>query len=190
VDSRDKLCILARIAFGGRLNVSRIPTCGIRQIRGADVQAVNRRDCTIRLIGSAESTESGIEVSVRPWMVSHHSMLARVQGVNNAVFLTGNKIGTQMFYGRGAGGDATGAVVVSDLVEIACDLAQGQLRAKNVSGFVNSQELEISENSRPVRWYLGLNVKDQRGVVARVAEIIGRHDIHIESLEGKNLAYP
>jgi homoserine dehydrogenase len=107
VDSRDKLCILARMAFGGRLNISRIPTFGIRQIRAADVRAVNRLDSTIRLIGRAENTESGVEVSVRPWMVSRHSMLARVRGVNNAIFVSGSMIGTQMFYGRGAGGDAT-----------------------------------------------------------------------------------
>jgi|HubBroStandDraft_6_1064221.scaffolds.fasta_scaffold01122_9 homoserine dehydrogenase len=182
VDSRDKLCILARMAFGGRLNISRIPTRGIRQIRAADVRAVNRLDSTIRLIGSAENTESGVEVSVRPWMVSRHSMLARVQGVNNAIFLTGNKIGTQMFYGRGAGGDATGAVVVSDLIEIARDLVQGHLRARSAVGFVDSPELKICENPRPVRWYLGLNVKDQRGVVASVAEVIARYDIHLESL--------
>jgi homoserine dehydrogenase len=182
VDSRDKLCILARMAFGGRLSSSRIPTCGIRQIRLADIHAVNRRDSSIRLIASAARTESGIEVSVRPWMVSRHSMLARVQGVNNAVFVAGGKIGTQMFYGRGAGGDATGAVVVSDLVEIARDLAHGQLTAKNVSGFGDSKDLEICHKPRPVRWYLGLNTRDQRGVVARVAEVIGRHDIHIESL--------
>src|SRR5580692_1270973 len=148
VDSRDKLCILARMAFGGRLNMSRIPTCGIRQIRAADVRAVNRLDSTIRLIGSAENTESGVEVSVRPWMVSRHSMLARVQGVNNAIFLTGSKIGTQMFYGRGAGGDATGAVVVSDLIEIARDLVQGHLRARSAVGFVDSPELKICENPR------------------------------------------
>jgi homoserine dehydrogenase len=182
VDSRDKLCILARMAFGGRLSISRIPTSGIRQIRVADVQAVNRRDSTIRLIGSAENTESGIEVSVRPWMVSRHSMLARVQGVNNAVFVSGSKIGTQMFYGRGAGGDATGAVVVSDLMEIARDFAQGHLRAKSVSGFVDSPELAVCETPRPVSWYLGLNTKDERGIVARVAEVFARYDIHIESL--------
>jgi homoserine dehydrogenase len=182
IDSRDKLCILARMAFGGRLSVSQIPTCGIRQIRAADVQAVNRRDSTIRLIGSAENTESGIEVSVRPWMVSRQSLLARVRDVNNAIFLLGSRIGTQMFYGRGAGGDATGAVVVSDLMEIARDLAQGHLRAKSVAGFVDSLELEVCENPRPVRWYLGLNAKDERGIVARVAEVINRLDIHIESL--------
>jgi homoserine dehydrogenase len=102
--------------------------------------------------------------------------------VNNAIFLSGSKIGTQMFYGRGAGGDPTGAVVVSDLMEIARDLAQGHLRAKNVSGFVDAPELQVCESPRPVRWYLGLNAKDERAIVARVAEVINRHDIHIESL--------
>jgi homoserine dehydrogenase len=164
------------------LHPSRIPTCGIRQIRLIDIRSVNRHDSTIRLIASAENTEAGLEVSVRPWMVSRHSLLARVQGVNNAIFLTGNKIGTQMFYGRGAGGDATGAVVVSDLIEIACDLAASQLRCKRLSGFMDSVELEVCQEPRPVRWYLHLTAKDQRGTVARLAELMAGHDIHIASL--------
>ena len=183
IDSRDKLCILARMAFGGRLNISRIPTCGIRQIRSINIRFANQHDSTIRLIGSAENTEAGLEVSVRPWMVSRHSLLARVQGVNNAIFITGNKIGTQMFYGRGAGGDATGAVVVSDLIEIARDFAAGRLRAKSVAGFTNSPELEIRQVPRPVRWCLNLTAKDQRGTVARLAELMAAFDIHIASLE-------
>jgi homoserine dehydrogenase len=183
LDARDKLCILTRMAFGGRLNVSMIPTCGIRQVRAIDVQSANRLDSTIRLVGSAENTQSGIELSVRPWMVNRRSMLAKVEGVNNAVFLVGDKIGTQMFYGRGAGGDATGAAVVSDLIEIARDLAAGQMSAKKISGFLDSHDLEISGNPRPVSWYLRLTVKDQRGIVARVAEVIAGHDINIDSLE-------
>ena len=183
LDARDKLCILARMAFGGRLKVSMIHTCGIRQIRSIDVHAANRLHSTIRLVGSAENTESGIELSVRPWMVSRRSMLAKVEGVNNAVFLVGDKIGMQMFYGRGAGGDATGAAVVSDLIEIARDLAAGQMSAKKISGFLDARDLELCVTPRPVSWYLRLTVKDQRGIVARVAEVIARHDINIDSLE-------
>jgi len=182
-DARDKLCILARMAFEGRLNVSRIPTYGIRHVRAIDIHSANRLDSTIRLVGSAEHAENGLEVSVRPWLVSRRSMLAKVEGVNNAVFLVGDKIGTQMFYGRGAGGDATGSAVVSDLIEISRDLAAGQLSAKNISGFLNSRELELCTNPRPVAWYLRLTVKDQRGIVARVAEVIAQHAINIDSLE-------
>jgi homoserine dehydrogenase len=182
-DARDKLCILARMAFGARLEVSRIPAYGIRQIRAIDIHSANRLECTIRLVGSAEQSESGLEVSVRPWLVARRSILAKVEDVNNAVFLLGDRIGTQMFYGRGAGGDATGAAVVSDLIEIARDLARGQLSAKTIPGFLNGQPAKISENPRPVGWYLRLTVKDQRGIVARVAEVIAEHDINIESLE-------
>jgi homoserine dehydrogenase len=171
------------MAFEGRLSVAKIPTFGIRHVRAIDIHSAIRLDSTIRLVGSAEQTDSGLEVAVRPWLVSRRSMLAKVEGVNNAVFLVGDKIGTQMFYGRGAGGDATGSAVVSDLIEIARDLAAGQLSAKNISGFLNSRELELCANPRPVAWYLRLTVKDQRGIVARVAEVIAREAINIDSLE-------
>ena len=183
LDARDKLCILARMAFGVRLKVSCIPSFGIRQVRAIDIHSANRLDCAIRLVGSAEQTSDGLEISVRPWLVARHSMLAKVEDVNNAVFLLGDRIGTQMFYGRGAGGDATGAAVVSDLIEIARDLAVGQLCAKRISGFVDAPDAQICENPRPVGWYLRLTVKDQRGIVARVAEVIADHNINIESLE-------
>jgi homoserine dehydrogenase len=183
LDARDKLCILARMAFGVRLRVSRIPSYGIRQVRAIDIHSAHRQDCTIRLVSSAEQTETGLEVSVRPWLVGCRSMLAKVEGVNNAVFLLGDRIGMQMFYGRGAGGDATGAAVVSDLVEIARDIAAGQLGAKKVAGFLDSNEVQICENPRPVSWYLRLTVKDERGIVARVAEAIADQDINIDSLE-------
>ena len=183
LDARDKLCILARMAFGARLNMSLIPCCGIRQVRAVDIHSANRLEGTIRLVGSAEQTTDGLEVSVRPWLVSRRGMLAKVDGVNNAVFLVGDRIGTQMFYGRGAGGDATGVAVVSDLIEIARGLAAGRTSAKNVSGFLNAQDLVICEKPRPVSWYLRLTVKDQRGIVARVAEVIAGHDINIDSLE-------
>jgi homoserine dehydrogenase len=182
-DARDKLCILARMAFEARLDVSRIPTYGIRHVRAIDIHSANRLESAIRLVGSAEQTDAGLEVSVRPWLVSRRSMLAKVEGVNNAVFLVGDKIGTQMFYGRGAGGDATGSAVVSDLIEIARDFAAGQMNAKNVSGFLSSREMPLCESPRPASWYLRLTVKDQRGIVARVAEVIARESINIDSLE-------
>ena len=81
-DARDKLCILARMAFGGRLKVSMIPTHGIRQVRAIDVHSANRLDSTIRLVGSAENTEYGIELSVRPWMV--RALLSLVAPTNES----------------------------------------------------------------------------------------------------------
>ncbi|HEY4932325.1 MAG TPA: homoserine dehydrogenase [Terriglobales bacterium] len=182
-DARDKLCILARMAFGGRLAIERIPTHGIRQIRAVDIRSAQRLKRTIRLVASAEQTDNGLDVSVRPWLVDRRSMLAKVEDVNNAVFLIGDRLGTQMFYGRGAGGDATGAAVVSDLVEIARDLAAGRLSGKNVVGFLESRELEIAPEPKPAGWYLRLTVNDERGIIARVAEILSREGMNIDSVQ-------
>jgi homoserine dehydrogenase len=60
LDARDKLCILARMAFGGRLKVSTIPTDGIRQVRAIDIHSANRLDSTIRLVGAAMDGESPV----------------------------------------------------------------------------------------------------------------------------------
>ena len=182
-DARDKLCILARMAFGGRLDVDRIPTHGIRHIRAVDIRSAARLDRTIRLVASAEQTAHGLDLSVRPWLVSRRSMLAKVEDVNNAVFLVGDHLGTQMFYGRGAGGDATGAAVVSDLVEIARDLAAGRLSAKNVVGFLESRELELAPEPKPAGWYLRLTVHDEPGIIARVAETLAREGMNIDSVQ-------
>ena len=110
-------------------------------------------------------------------------MLAKVEDVNNAVFLVGDRLGTQMFYGRGAGGDATGAAVVSDFVEIARDLAAGRLSAKNVVGFLDSHELDIAHEPKPAGWYLRLTVHDQRGIIARVADTLAREGMNIDSVQ-------
>jgi len=182
-DARDKLCILARMAFGGHLDVNCIPTHGIREVRAVDIRSAQRLDRTIRLVASAEQTDRGLDVSVRPWLVGRRSMLAKVEDVNNAVFLVGDRLGTQMFYGRGAGGDATGAAVVSDLVEIAGDLAAGRLSAKNVVGFLDSHALEIAPEPKPAGWYLRLTVHDERGIIARVAEVLARAGMNIDSVQ-------
>ncbi len=182
IDARDKLSILARLVFGRRLPAARIPVTGIRAISAVDMQYARRLDSCIRLIAAAELNGDRVEVSVRPWLVAKRSMLGKVEGVNNAVFLVGERLGTQMFYGAGAGPDATGAAVVADLVEISRDLEHGQLTAKNLPGFQGAEEVSICTNPRPRSWYLRLTVRDRPGIIARVAEAIARYDVNIDSV--------
>ena len=181
-DARDKLVILARIAFGGRVTPADIPTLGIRAIRAVDIHYARRLDSTIRLIASAARGPAGVEIAVRPWLVPLHSMLARVEGVNNAVFLDGQKLGLQMFYGRGAGGDATGVAVVSDLIELASDLGAGNLAPKLLAGFGAGSPLVLSQNPEPASWYLRLTVGDRPGILAHVAEALAHEGINIDSV--------
>lgn len=182
LDARDKICILARLAFNASLAPSQIPAAGIRHITATDFHYARRLRSTIRLVAAAERNAQGISASVGPWLVEHDSMLAKVDGPNNAIFLVGEKVGTQMLYGRGAGGSATGTAVLSDVVQIARHLAHGQSIANGLPGFHNPEKLHLSERARPVRWYLRLTVRDHPGILARVAEAIAREDINIDSV--------
>lgn len=182
IDARDKLCILARLAFHARVSPVDIATIGIRQISDVDMHYARRLCSKVRLVAMAERNHDGLDLSVRPWLVEDHSMLAKVEGVNNAVFVQGEKVGTQMFLGRGAGGDPTGAAVVSDLVEIARDMATGRVATKTLSGFTNWTDVALHPGRRTVSWYLRLTVSDRPGIIARVAEVLAEKEINIDSV--------
>ncbi len=182
VDARDKLAILTRLAFGGSIAPGQISTRGIRQIAGVDFKYAERLGSTIRLIASAARNGTGFEVGVAPCLVGRHSPLAAVEGANNAVVVRGERAGTHMLYGPGAGGAATGTAVAGDVIEIARHLAEGTLRHKPNTGFPPNGELKLSSHPQPVSWYLRLTVKDRPGIVASVAQAIARHGINIDSV--------
>jgi homoserine dehydrogenase len=180
VDARDKLAILARLAFGGKVDAGAIATMGIRGLTAMDMVYAAKLDATIRLVGAAEKHADAVALTVRPWLVPRSDLLAKVEGVNNAVILEGERAGVQMFYGPGAGGDATAIAVLSDLMEIAGDMATGRMASKPASGFRETNDLRLCYQPPPVPWYLRLVIDDAPGVLARVAGILGRHAINID----------
>jgi homoserine dehydrogenase len=182
LDARDKISILARLSFNTSLAPAQIPVVGIRRITATDFHYARHLNATIRLVAAAERHEHGISASVGPWLVEQDSMLAKVDGANNAIFLAGEKVGTQMLYGRGAGGAATGTAVLSDVVQIARQLALGQSAPNGLPGFHKPERLPLAEKTRPVSWYLRLTIRDHPGILARVADAIAREHINIDSV--------
>ncbi|HXR97006.1 MAG TPA: homoserine dehydrogenase [Terriglobales bacterium] len=180
IDARDKLAILARLAFGGKVDANAIATTGIRGLTAIDMVYAAKLEGTIRLVGAAEKHADGVALTVRPWLVSHRDLLAKVEGVNNAVILEGERAGVQMFYGPGAGGDATAIAVLSDLMEIAGDMASGRLGAKPTAGFRETTDVPLCYQPPPVAWYLRLVIEDAPGVLARLAGVLARHEINID----------
>jgi len=182
LDARDKIAILARIAFGCGVRTTEIPVMGIRNITATDFHYAHRLNSTIRLVASAERTPEGIHIAVQPWLEPRDSMLAKAAGANNAIFIAGEKVGTQMLYGRGAGGGATGTAVLSDVLQIARQIARGQTSTSLLAGFNDAPPLRPSPRSSPVGWFLRLTVADQPGILARTAEAIAREGINIDSV--------
>jgi homoserine dehydrogenase len=182
LDARDKIAILARIAFGCAINPEKIPVRGIRNITATDFHYAHRLNSTIRLVASAELTKDGIHIAVQPWLEPRDSMLAKVDGANNAIFIAGEKVGTQMLYGRGAGGGATGTAVLSDVLQIARQLVRGQTAYATLAGFHNAEPLRYSPRPQPLCWFLRLTVRDKPGIFAKTAEVIAHEDINIDSV--------
>ena len=182
LDARDKIAILARIAFGHAVRVAEIPVIGIRNITSTDFHYAHRLNSTIRLVASAERVGEGIHIAVQPWLEPRDSMLAKAAGANNAIFIAGERVGTQMLYGRGAGGGATGTAVLSDVLQIARQIAHGQTTRSLLLGFNREEPLQALSRPHPVSWYLRLTVNDRPGILARTAEAIAREGINIDSV--------
>jgi homoserine dehydrogenase len=182
LDARDKIAILARIAFGHAIRASDIPVTGIRNITSTDFHYAHRLNSTIRLVASAERAAGGVHIAVQPWLEPRDSMLAKAAGANNAIFIAGESVGTQMLYGRGAGGSATGTAVLSDVLQIARQIARGQTESSLLKGFHRAEPLRPRPRPNPVSWFLRLTVNDRPGILARTAEAIAREGINIDSV--------
>ena len=119
---------------------------------------------------------------VHPTLIPHNHVLASVNGVFNAVVVRGDVVGDTMFYGRGAGADATSSAVIADLADAALNFKFGSER--RVPGFVshrlNARVRTIDEVES--RYYLRLTVADRSGVVAKVSKVLGDADISIASV--------
>ncbi len=182
-DAGEKLCILARMAFNARVHPRDISVTGIRHVSQVDLQYARRLGSRIRLVGAAERQPDGVAVAVRPWLVPQHSMLGKVEGVFNAIFVEGEHSGTQMFYGRGAGGAATSTAIVADVIDIAQQMAanNGFVPAR-FPGFDTAPALARTPCGPTCGWYLRLTVRDRPGILARVAAILAEEQINIDSV--------
>ncbi len=119
-DACRKVCILATLAFGKHVYPEQVSCEGITKITLDDVAAADSFGCVIKLIGHSEKLENGkIAAFVRPTVVSRQNMLSHVDGVFNAILINGNQTGDVMFYGKGAGKEATASAVVADIMDCA-----------------------------------------------------------------------
>lgn len=117
-DACRKVCILAALGFGRHVYPDQVATEGITEITLDDVESADNFGCVIKLIGRAKKLPDGkITASVRPTLVSRECILSGVNGVFNAIMVNGDQTGEVMFYGKGAGKEATASAVVADVID-------------------------------------------------------------------------
>ena len=169
-DACRKICILAALAFGKHVYPDKVYTEGITEITLDDVEAADAFGCVIKLIGNTKKLENGkIKVSVRPTLLSREHMLANVNGVFNAVMVTGDQTGEVMFYGKGAGKEATASAVVADIIDCAKHLDSRKYL------FWEDEDPDFIEESPTEKISLYVNIKSDNweDLEKQFAEIFG-----------------
>lgn len=184
-DASHKLLILASIAYGIDAKPEDILIEGIEHITQTDVAFAKEFGYEIKLLGIAKKAAKGIELRVHPTMIPQRSMIAKVDGVMNAVSVVGDRVGETMYYGAGAGGDATASAVIADIVDIVRGNHGPMLGYKKglESGFKLLPKEEIV-----TQYYIRLQVADESGVLATITAALKEFDISIESMLQKPTA--
>jgi homoserine dehydrogenase len=186
IDSAHKLQILASLAFRTAVDLKEIHTEGITRISPEEIANARELGYRIKLLAIAKASDGGLEARVHPTMIPAASPLSAVSGVFNAIFVAGDAVGDQMFYGRGAGQMPTASAVWSDVIEIARRLAHGHgalsedlpLVAPAAGGGLRLRPMEDIRSA----YYLRVMAKDRPGTLSQVAGVLGRHEISITSV--------
>ncbi len=178
-DAAHKLLILGSIAYGIDAKPEDIVIEGIEKITATDVEFAQEFGYEIKLLGIAKKVDNGVEMRVHATMIPAGSMIAKVDGVMNAVSVVGDRVGETMFYGPGAGGDATASAVIADIVEIVRGNTGPMLGYKK--GLESGLPL-VPPEAISSQYYLKLKVLDRPGVLAQVTSTLGEFGISIESM--------
>jgi homoserine dehydrogenase len=177
-DARAKLAILALAGLHSRVAPESVRARTIRAIDAVDFDYATELGCTIRQISRADLKEGTLFADVGPCLVPTDSPFGRVQRNLNLVLTSGQYSGDMAFLGAGAGGDPTAVAVVSDLMFVAQSLSAGGGK-REVASRVSTPAIS-SDFETP--WYLRFFVRDQPGIVARLAQILAAHRLNIDSL--------
>ncbi len=178
IDATYKLAILASLGFHARVRPSDIHHEGISRLSSRDFKYAQELGFAIKLLAIAKQDDKWIEVRVHPVLISEDALLARVDGVYNAVLVEGDLVGNVIFYGRGAGAQPTSSAVIADVVSVAQDilLCSGP-RVK----WLPKQKTIKPMSEVITRYYIRMSITDQPGVLTQITRVLGDNQISISS---------
>lgn len=184
-DAGRKMAIMASIAFNSRVTFDDVYTEGITNITAKDIKYAEAMGCTIKLLGVAKNTESGIEVRVHPMLIPSDHPLATVNDSFNAVFVHGDAVDDAMFYGRGAGEFPTASAVMGDIIDVARNIEYGCNGRISCTCYRETPIKKFDEVEN--KFFLRMQVKNQPGVLASIATVFGSHGVSIARVVQKHI---
>ncbi|MEA1917438.1 MAG: homoserine dehydrogenase [Campylobacterota bacterium] len=179
-DAAHKLLILASIAYGIDAKPEDILIEGIENITQDDIAFAKEFGYSIKLLGIAARDGDEVELRVHACLIDKNEMIAKIDGVMNGISVIGDKVGETLYYGAGAGGDATASAVVANIIDI---VRSG--KSSPMLGFDKPLEhgLTLKPSSEIVtKYYLRLKVEDRSGVLAKITSLFEEYNISIETM--------
>ena len=171
-DAAAKMAILARLAFHTPVDLGEVRFEGITEIRPDDIAYARELGLSLKLLGIAERKGGGISVRVFPCFLYRGHPLAPIEGSFNAITVEAPAVTEITMSGPGAGGTETASAVLSDVVSILAGEAPVHSPGKRL-------EMLTDVDSS---FYLHLEVADQPGVLAGIADVLGRNGISVKSV--------
>jgi len=180
LDAAYKIAILAALAFRTKVSLQDIYCEGISRLEARDFRYARELEYAIKLLAIAKASNQTIEVRVHPVFIPEDFLLAKVNGVYNAVQVEGDLVGKVIFYGQGAGPLPTSSAVIADVVAVAQGISYGISNFPKLTFDVGKTIKPMSEVE--TRYYFRMNVADRPGVLAQISKILGDHLISISSV--------
>lgn len=188
IDAAHKLSILVNLAFGTPVSVKDIYVEGIGHITPLDIEYAREFGYRIKPLAIAKIVDGEIDARVHPTMIPDDYLLAKVNGVYNAVYVVGDAAGESMLYGKGAGELPTGSAVVSDIIDIGRNIISGSPCRVPVTSYK-------SENRKVLRvkrieeissiYYIRFMAMDSPGVLSNISGVLGKNNISISRVSQK-----
>ena len=179
IDAAYKLAILSTLAFRARVTDADVYSEGITHLTAQDFRYASELGYAIKLLAIASKTNGAVHVRVHPAMVRADVMLAKVDGVLNAIEVQTDLAGRVLFHGRGAGDMPTTSAVLADVVGIARNIVS-EVEAPPLPAL--DADVRISPISAlETKYYMRMNVIERPGVFAQILKVLGDLDISIAS---------
>jgi len=188
VDAAHKLVLVLGLTHGMRVPIKKIHVEGIRGIDPFDMAMAKEFSYKIKLLAIIISHGNQVEVRLHPTMISETHPLARVDGVFNGIYLRGDMVGEQLYYGRGAGKEPTASAVIGDVIEAARNIIRGEAGGVPPLGYPEDWKAPGGIMDMAViqtNYYLRVRALDRPGVLSKIAGIMAENDISIHSVMQK-----
>lgn len=180
LDTGHKLSILTSLAFGVPFHFDITAVEGIKGISSFDIQLAQKLGFVVKLLATVEKINDRLSFQVAPTLISQNSILAQVSDAMNAVEIVGDAVGKTLFYGAGAGGEATASAVLADVVDI----------AKGHKSIVKPDSATVvtflDNNEKRNKNYIRFNSSSLNDLTNHVLPTLEKHQIVVEKIEEIN----